>query len=119
MSNISVVWLDLENAKIFHFSDERMERETLHATRVDHHTHRRDNDEKDSVNMYDDLARRISKSSKVLILGPGVAKDHFSTRLRENFPDVAKKVVACEAADHPSDAQIASYALRYFRKPVA
>lgn len=115
---MSVIWLDLENAKLFHFSEDRMERSSLKATHIDHHTHRRENDERDCVSMYDELAARLVKTQRILILGPGVAKDHFFNRMKDRFPDVAKRVVGCESSDHPTDNQIAAYAIQYFNKPV-
>jgi stalled ribosome rescue protein Dom34 len=116
---MSVVWVDLEKAKIFHFSEDRMERETLFATRVDHHTHRLENDERDCWPMYDEIGKKLGRANRVLILGPGVAKTHLYNRLKENFPRVAKQIVGCESSDHPTDHQIAEYAMKYFQKPVA
>ena len=117
--SFAVVWLDLLHAKLFRFSEDRMERQVFHATRVDHHTHRLDDDERDPASMFDQVAATISQERRILILGPGIAKTHFLSRLRERFPQIAARVVACENSDHPTDHQIAAYAVRYFRKPVA
>lgn len=116
--SISVVWLDLEHAKIFHLSDDRMEREELRAKHVDHHTHRRNQDEREPVMMYDQVAQRVREASRILILGPGLAKVHLLQRLKEKFPLLAKKVVGCETSDHPTDGQIAAYAQKYIQRRV-
>lgn len=116
--NFTVVWLDLEKAKIFHLSEDRMEREELHEKHTDHHTHRRTREEREPMAMYDEIAQRMTSASRVLILGPGLAKVHFLARLKERYPAVAKKVVGCETSDHPTDGQIASYATKYFQKRV-
>lgn len=117
--SLCVIWLDHEHAKLFHFSEEHMERETVRATRVDHHTHRLDGDEKNHPVMYDEIAAKLEQASRILILGPGLAKTHFQNRLLEKHPAIAKKVVGCETSDHPTDHQIAAYAMKYFQKPVA
>lgn len=116
---LSIVWIDLNHAKLFHFSEEKMEREKLEADHIHHHTHRMENNEKDSPRMYDQIADRLKNSKRVLILGPGVAKTHLLRRLRDRYPSTARAVVACEASDHPTDAQIATYAEKYIQVPVA
>ena len=115
---MSVVWLDLEQAKIFHLSDDRMEREQLHASHREHHTHRIEQEEREPLHMYDQVAQRLMDSSRVLVLGPGLAKIHLLARLKQKFPKLAKKVVGCETSDHPTDHQIAAYAMKYFQKRV-
>lgn len=116
---VTVVWIDLEHARLFYFTEEKMEREVFRAHRIEHHTHRIEGDERDDVKMYDDIAQKLMKSERVLILGPGVARTHFFNRIKEKYPLIAKRVVACEASDHPTDHQIAAYALQYFKWPVA
>jgi stalled ribosome rescue protein Dom34 len=116
---MSVVWLDLEKAKLFHISADRMEREALQVSRVDHHTHRREQEdiERDCLSMCDRIAEKLDRAKGVLILGPGVARTHLLSRLQERFPRVAQKVVGCESSDHPTDQQIAAYAMKYFQRP--
>jgi stalled ribosome rescue protein Dom34 len=117
-SDVSIVWLDLEQARLFQLSDERMIRESFHASRVDHHTHRLDNDERDPTSMYDKLAARLANARRIVIIGPGVSRKHFLSRLQDKHPALARRVVACEAADHPTDGQIAAYAEKFARVPV-
>ena len=116
--NLSIVWIDLSHAKLFHFSEEKMERENLEAKHISHHTHHLENDEKDSPQLYDQVADRLKASKRVLILGPGLAKTHFLHRLEKRYPTIAKTVVACETTDHPSDPQIAVFAKKYLQVPV-
>ena len=105
-------------AKIFHVSSdasgESMKGETVRAHRFDHHTHHRENNERDNMNMYDEVGAKLRDSTRILVLGPGHAKDHFITRLKQMHPEIAKKVVGCESSDHPTDPQIAAYAVKYF-----
>lgn len=97
--SFSVVWIDLEHAKLFHFSDDQMKREVLHSSRV---------------NLYEDLAKRLVNEKKILILGPGTARVHFLNHLKEKHQQTAECVVGCEVSDHPTDQQIAAKALEFF-----
>lgn len=111
--SMSVVWVDLEKAKLFHFSEDRMEREMLFAARVDPDFAIPD------FAIYDEIAEKLSPAHRVLILGPGIARIHLNNRLKEKFPLIAKRVVGCESSEHPTDDQIAAHAMKYFQKPVA
>jgi stalled ribosome rescue protein Dom34 len=111
----AVVWLDREEARLTHFSEEQMRRERVRATRHDHHTHRLEGDEKESLPFYREVAHRLSGSGRILILGPGLAKTHFRALLDQEFPGLARQVVGCETVDHPSDGEITAYAARFFR----
>lgn len=108
--SVAVVWLDLEQAKLFHFTHDRMQREIVQVRRVDHHTHRKEGDERDSVVMYDEVAKRLEGARRILVLGPGIARLHFVDRLNEKFKAIASSIIGCEASDHPTDAQIAAHA---------
>ncbi len=108
--NLSVVWLDLEQAKVFHLSEVSMERETFREPTAEVPA--------EPPTMYAKIADRLARAKRVLILGPGAAKKNFHTFLTTHFPNVAKRVVACESSDHPSDAQIAAFAAKFLQKPV-
>lgn len=111
-----VVWIDREHAKIFNLSQEKMQRTQLDSTHVDHHTHRRDAVEvaKQERHFFASVAGHLEDATKILILGPGMAKHHFQTYLTEQDPGVAKKIAGCETVDHPTDAQVAAAARRFF-----
>ena len=126
---IIVVWIDRENAKLFQLSSDRMERMSpLAARHQDHHTHRTDAfDYKHRENAFFlDVIQHFQTAAasapsimpKILIVGPGVAKHHFLNYMNEHHPVSAKKVVGCEAVDHPTDAQIAALARKFFHLPV-
>ncbi len=100
--NFAVVWLDAYQTKIFHFSEDRMERDHFFAP-------------------FDlqKVLKKLASSSRILILGQGDAKDVFFQKLQSDFDDISKKVIACEGLHEPTDSQIASYAMKYLQKPVA
>lgn len=114
--SVFVVWVDRETAKVFQFSNEKMERTVLHAQNSEHHTHALESvdHQRQERSFFKDVVGRLAEAARILILGPGVAKHHFQTYLMEQFPAVAKRVVGCETVDHPTDPQIAALAKRFF-----
>ena len=120
LSSIFVLWIDLKQAKIFQFSDEKMERRNLEASHTDHHTHRSDNLDRQQHEraFFVHLAEALKDASQLLILGPGVVKHHFQSFLIEHCPVLAKRVVGCETVDHPTDPQIAALARKFFNVPI-
>ena len=100
--DLCVVWVDQQMAKLFHFSEDRMERETLPG-----------------APLYDEIAKKVSQAKRVLILGPGDTRSHLHDRIKEKFPVIAMRIVGCEGSDHSTDHHIATYAMKYFQKPVA
>lgn len=118
--SIFVIWVDREHARIFQFSNEKMERKHLQARHQDHHTHPFDgiDQKKQESEFFTEVITHLAipevESTRILILGPGVAKHHFQNFLNEHQPALAKKVVGCETVDHPTDAQIAALARKFF-----
>ncbi|MGE0616425.1 MAG: hypothetical protein AB7P04_12365 [Bacteriovoracia bacterium] len=117
--NAVVVWIDHEHAKLYSFSAERMSREILRATYVDHHTHLRDRAERGLPGLFREVADRVRGAQGILIVGPGTARSEFLHYLQADEKPLAARVVACEPVDHPSDAEIATFAARYFQRPLA
>ena len=113
----AVIWMDREMAKIFFFSERKMERIAIKVSQPEHHTHQRDNLDQLRLerSLFKDMVPHLRHLKKILILGPGVAKYHFRTYLTENFPAIGRNVLSCETVDHPTDEQIAAYALKYFQ----
>ena len=101
--SISVVWLDSEKAKIFHISEERMQRELLQPG---------------PAPLQERLVEKLSSGSKILILGSEEINLLFFEYLKANHAGLAKKVVACEISSQPTDQEIAHFAMKYFQKPV-
>ena len=108
------VWIDREKARVFQFSDEKMERVVLEATHQDHHTHQLDHEELESKKFYGEVAEQLGKDGRILVVGPGVIKEHFCSFLTKRFAQISARVVGCETVDHPTDHQIAAIALKYF-----
>lgn len=118
---LSVIWIDAETASVFHFSDDKMERKKLKVTHKDHHTHARDHldQERGESHLFQDAAAELSSSDRALIIGPGIAKIHFESYLKEKRPFIARKIAGVETVDHPTDGQIAAMAKKHFERETA
>ncbi len=112
-----VVWMDSANAKIFHIAGENVEMSKAFRHDPDHHTHnKRDAKQKDSPKFFNDVADHLrATKDSVLLVGPGVSKNHFVAYLDEHHSgDVARRIVGTESMDHPTDPQIIAFARKFF-----
>ena len=57
----------------------------------------------------------VSDAGEILIIGPAGAKTELAKYLREKHPRIAERIVAVEAADHPTDGEIVAYSKKYFK----
>jgi hypothetical protein len=55
----------------------------------------------------------VSDAGEILIIP--ARRQSFAKYLREQHPKIGDRIVAVEAADHPSDREIVAYAKKYFK----
>ena len=48
-------------------------------------------------------------------MGPGNAKTAFHKHATQHQPALAKRIVAVESADHPSDGELVAHARKHFK----
>ena len=117
----AVVWIDHRHATIieFSFDDQRVvvvDREggqqKVHRISgipgsgkapIDHH-------------FFDEVAVALGGAFEILIVGPGSAKTEFHKDLGARHEAVAKKVLAVESVDHPSNGELLALARKHFRR---
>lgn len=112
-----VIWMDSEKAQIFNLKTSGIEKSHLEKHKGDHHTHSKKDHHGDPAteHYFRDLAVRLKDAEEVLILGPGLAKNHFKTHLENHHGEqLAKKIVGIENSDHPTDNQILAEARKFF-----
>lgn len=124
MSDVhTVVWLDHREARVVEFSVDDVRRATVQhegAPRQVHHragTRDSPGHSEDTARFFDAIADAVGDAGKVLIVGPGQAKNEFRRHVEGHRRDLAQRVVGVETLDHPSDAELLSYAKRYFGQP--
>ncbi len=116
----AVVWIDHLQARVFHRGLSGRDEVVLHSHMTTRHIHHKANSigsghAHESEEFLKQVLDAISDAGEILILGPSGAKTELAKYIREHNPQVGSRIVAVEAADHPSDSQIVSYAKRHFR----
>jgi len=112
----AVVWLDHQKGTVWQFTPTAQENTVVHA-HGQHRVHSRKSTHAGSVadhRFFDEVAHALEGAHEILIIGPALTKQEFATYLRQKHPTLGRAVVAVEAADHPSDAQVLAYARRHF-----
>jgi stalled ribosome rescue protein Dom34 len=116
----ATVWLDHQEAKIFHINPDDVERSLLH---VAHHLHRAHKtgghaelhrSAAEAHPFFEEIASHLADAEQILVVGPGTAKLELVKLVEERHPDLAKRIVGVEASDHPTDAQIVAHARKHF-----
>ena len=115
----AVVWLDHAQAKIFHVGLTGSDEVTLHPHLPTKHLHHKANSigsghaspDKDFL---EQVAGALDDAGEILIIGPAGTKTELAKFIHEHHPAIGKRIVAVEAADHPTDRQIVAYAKQHF-----
>jgi stalled ribosome rescue protein Dom34 len=116
----AIVWIDHSQAKVFHIGLSGEDEITLHPHLPTRHLHHKANSIGSGHAGFDkeffaQVMSAVNDAGEILIIGPANAKTELAKYLREQHPAIGERIVAVEAADHPSDPQIVAYAKRYFR----
>ncbi len=112
-----IVWLDSKGAQVFNLTTSGIQKEHLKK-----HTHEHSNSHGDSrshqedEHFYHEVAHKLNGAKEVLIMGPGLAKDHFKSHLeKHHHVALASKVVGVETVDHPTENQLLEKARKFFK----
>jgi len=115
----AVVWLDHAAARLFHFDAHAFEGKTVKSAHGGHIHHKAGavgaGHATDDPKYFAAVAEALADAQEILLMGPGNAKTAFVKHLEGHAPKVAKRIVAVENADHPSDGAIVAHARRHFK----
>jgi stalled ribosome rescue protein Dom34 len=116
----AVVWIDHREARVFHIGLSGENEIALHPHLRTRHLHHKagslgSGHAGPDKQFLEDVTGALSDAGEILILGPAGAKTELAKFLREQHPDIGKKIAAVEAADHPSDREIVANAKRHFK----
>ncbi|MFZ3231494.1 MAG: hypothetical protein WA160_14905 [Pseudobdellovibrio sp.] len=113
-----VIWMDSEKAIVFSMKLAGIERSQINKRILNHHTQNKKDMHTDSnaEHFYHDLATSLKEADQILIMGPGLSKKRFKNYL-ESHPanGIAKKIIALENSNHPSDNQILAASRKFFK----
>jgi stalled ribosome rescue protein Dom34 len=114
------VWIDGEEARVFHVRKKGFDEATVHSPKHRVHLHPKDdltrtrNHPDDERHFFRELAGTLKDADRILVLGPSTAKLLFLRYLHQSDPGLEARIIGLETADHPSDGQIAAHVRRYF-----
>ena len=116
----AVVWLDHQHAKIICFSAEDS---TLQEVRSENGTGRihtksgapGSGHAADDHKFFDEIVHRVGAVPKVIVAGPGTAKNAFATYVQKRHHTFAERIAAVETLDHPTDGELLAHARSSFK----
>lgn len=123
-----VVWIDHQEARVFHVHRETVghaQPEPIDETTIlspQHLIHRhpkglgepREHPE-DATRFFHEVARSLEGADIVLVVGPSSAKIEFLKYIEAHDQTLRAKVAGVETVDHPTDREIVAFAKRYFK----
>jgi len=117
----AIVWMDAKEAHVFHFGAEDVEKERIKSyspfRKVHHkagvigagHVHL-------NHGYFDEIAEAPSGIQEWLLTGPGAAKTEMATYAEQHLPDLSRKLLGVQPADHPTDGELLAQARQTFKK---
>jgi stalled ribosome rescue protein Dom34 len=119
MSKHSIVWLDHQEAHVYHVQPDAFSETSVRAPA--HHLRRHPKGAteakahpEDAKHFFDDVAKALEDAVEVLVVGPGTAKLHFLKYVHKHQHALESRIFGVETVDHPTDKQLAAYAKHYF-----
>ena len=65
---------------------------------------------------FDEIAYAVADAHEILVTGPADAKHGFVQHVHAHHAALGARIVGVETLDHPSDAQLAAYARKFFTR---
>lgn len=116
----AVVWIDHREAKIFHFDRDHADDMKIKSHKGFDQAHKHAGTVGGSRTAIDEkflhqVVESLMDAEEWLILGPGKAKEELAKHVRHHDHALAGRIIAVEAADHPTDGQIVALARKFFK----
>jgi hypothetical protein len=114
----TVVWMDHRAARILSLPWEGTTR-LIPAHDRHSHLHHKANTIGDGhaltdVAYFEDVANALLDAREILLTGPADAKRYLQHFIERHTPALAKRIVAVETLDHPTDGELADFARHRF-----
>lgn len=115
-SHHAVVWIDQNEAKIFHVGRDSFDASAIHAPQSHVHRHpgKSPDHPADEQHFYHEVAHALASAGEILVVGPAKAKLGFIKHVHKHDHALEPKIVGVETVDHPTDGQLVAYVRRYF-----
>jgi len=117
----ALVWIDHQEARIFHFDASGASREIVRSSHPHQHLrHKADASGNGRATpdqkFLQEVAAALAPAGAVLITGPGSAKTELMSYVQSAHPDLARRVSGVDTVDHPTDRQLAALARSFFER---
>ena len=115
-----LVWIDHREAKVFQFDATDVDYTKVRSTHPHQHIHHKANAGDSGHAPLDKeflkhVAQALSGAGAILITGPAGAKTELASYIKQTQPDLAQRISAVEALDHPTDGALVDFARRFFK----
>jgi hypothetical protein len=108
----AVIWMNHTEAHVL-----RLACGQTHIRRVcANHQHGAQADAAHAHGYFDEVAQAVADAHEILVTGPADAKLDFVEHLHAHHAALGARIVGVETLDHPSDAQLAAYARKFFTR---
>jgi hypothetical protein len=116
----ALVWIDHQEARIFHFNAAEVDSTTVRSSHPHQHIHHKANARGSGHAPVDEVflervTQAIMPAGAVLITGPANAKKELAAHIGRAHPDLGKRISGVETLDHPSDGELVALARKFFR----
>jgi stalled ribosome rescue protein Dom34 len=110
----AVVWTDHQSAQVLQFDAEHVQAEKIKAH--SHHTAQHGSAVRTQHEFFGHLCDALADIPEVLVVGPKTGITDFEHYVTKHRAETAKRIVAYDVVDHPSDKQLVALARKYFLK---
>lgn len=120
----AVVWIDHREAHVMHIGLDDVEACIVHPAKPHQHLHNKRGADKGGAvgtgrapeddHYYHEVVEALKGAKEILIVGPASAKLNLIKHIHRHDHHLSDKVIGVESVDHPTDAQLVSYARKYF-----
>lgn len=116
-----VVWLDSKNAHVFAMNSTGIVKNIVSKSDLDHHTRHKNDMRRDSnkEHYFSELSKSLKGADQILLMGPGLAKNHFKDHLTTHQAHtIAKKNIGIEkmeSFEHKTEKQMMAKAHKFFK----
>lgn len=111
----ALLWLDHENAKVFHLDEENAESSRLHSHM--HYTRQHGSNVRSVHEFFADVCDALAEVRFILVTGSKTAQADFRHYVEKHRPAVAKQIVDYVSVDRETDAQLVAMARKRLLKP--
>jgi hypothetical protein len=117
----AIVWIDSKEAHVLRFSRKEAESERV----MSHNPFQKVHHKAGSIGTghvhldhgyFDEIAASLHGVAEWLLVGPGGAKNELASYVDRHLPDLHRRLLGVEPADHPTEGELLEHARRAFSR---